>query len=282
LKHTDVTNQLIELCGKKDLSFSGKSTVVVAAIQKISKEDILQHLDYAGVIPECMAHDSSEEKLFAKYCDSLMAAALAQLGLDAKLIGERADAADVEAEGNGYKLVGDAKAFRLSRTAKNQKDFKVEALNQWRHGADYACLVGPIYQYPNTNSQIYGQAIRYNVTMLSYTHLAFMIRSGKNLRSELKKLLEVGNSLKAGKNADAYWSEITDVMLQITGKTTHDWKEAVDNTVLVLEEQAEKQILFWEEQKVNIRKMDHGAAVNNLIKALKIDEKIEVIKKTVS
>ena len=33
-----------------------------------------------------------------------------------------------------YSLVADAKAFRLSRTAKNQKDFKVQAMDglAWR------------------------------------------------------------------------------------------------------------------------------------------------------
>jgi hypothetical protein len=37
----------------------------------------------------------------------------------------RADSADVEGATKDYTIVGDAKAFRLSRTAKNQKDFKV-------------------------------------------------------------------------------------------------------------------------------------------------------------
>ena len=33
-----------------------------------------------------------------------------------------------------YTLIADAKSFGLSRTAKNQKDFKVTALSNWREG----------------------------------------------------------------------------------------------------------------------------------------------------
>lgn len=157
------------------------------------------HLEYVGVIPESFEHDSTEEKLYAKYCDALLARALRELGLDAHMLSERSGAADVRAEGDGYELVGDAKAFRLSRTAKNQKDFKVETLNQWREGADFACLVGPLYQYPSTNSQVYAQAIRYKVTLLSYTHLDFLIRSGKVDKRSLAELWRVGEEVRQGK-----------------------------------------------------------------------------------
>lgn len=92
-----------------------------------------------------------------------MARALQELGFNAYAVDARGDSADVHATGAGYELVGDAKAFRLSRTTKNAKDFKVESLNEWRRGADYALLLSPFYQYPNTRSQIYAQAIRYNL-----------------------------------------------------------------------------------------------------------------------
>ena len=67
------------------------------------------------------------------------------------------------------------KAFRLSRTAKNQKDFKVEALSKWRKDKDFACFICPLYQYPKNTSQIYRQAIERNVTLLSYIHLVYML-----------------------------------------------------------------------------------------------------------
>ena len=75
---------------------------------------VVAQVEYAGVIPESYSHDSSEEKLFAKYCDYLLAKALAALGMESSVSEERADAADVTASIRNYSVGGDAKAFRLS------------------------------------------------------------------------------------------------------------------------------------------------------------------------
>ena len=60
----------------------------------------------------------------SKYTDSVVSESFIAIGLNSVVVSARADAADVQARGNGFSLVADAKAFRLSRTAKNQKDFK--------------------------------------------------------------------------------------------------------------------------------------------------------------
>ena len=95
--------------------------------------------------------------------------------LSAKL----ADSADVLAESpiHGYTLVADAKAFRMSRTAKNQKDFKVTALSSWRNDNDFAVLCAPYFQYPSKSSQIYAQALEKNVCLLSWEHFIFLINN---------------------------------------------------------------------------------------------------------
>jgi hypothetical protein len=281
MKYNQVAEEIVRII-KAASSFSERGSGIQAALSRCSRDEILDHLDYAGVIPERFDHDSTEEKVFAKYCDALLSRALTELGLRSRVIEERGDAADVHAESDtpAYKIVGDAKAFRLSRTAKNQKDFKVEALNQWRHGADYALLAGPIYQYPNTNSQIYQQAIRYNVTLLSYTHLAFMIRSKVGKRNDLSELWKVGTTLKANPSALAYWAIIRDVMLKITGKTNVEWEKAVQMGRERLREEAAEQIKFWEEEKKRIATLDKNTAIKMLIKALKIDPKISVIRRS--
>jgi hypothetical protein len=80
---------------------------------------------------------------------------------------ERSNCADVVGKSviHGYSFVGDAKAFRLSRTAKNQKDFKVKSMSDWRGDHDYSILVCPYFQYPKNNSQIYGQALDGNICL---------------------------------------------------------------------------------------------------------------------
>jgi type II restriction enzyme len=276
-------NQVVEEINKliaNTISFSEAGSQLQEALSSCSTEDFLDHLDYGGVIPERFEHDSTEEKVFAKYCDALLARALSELGYDTNVIEARSNRADVEAECKAYCLVGDAKAFRLSRTARNQKDFKVEALNQWRSEADYACLLAPLYQYPNTNSQIYSQAIRYNVTLLSYTHLAFMIRSNKVDADNLVELWQLGKTLTENQSALAYWAAIRDVMLTITGKNDAAWEGAIQDAYAHLQEQAIEEIRYWEERRKHIEKLGKKAAVKMLIKTLKIDSKITVIRRT--
>ncbi|MCL0090097.1 HindIII family type II restriction endonuclease [Dehalococcoidia bacterium] len=284
MKHSEAISRVIELSGNSSLSFPDKANQLEAALSDCSIEDILEHLDYAGVIPECFEHDSTEEKLYAKYCDALLARALTELGLRAEMIAEHSGAADVRANADTYQLVGDAKAFRLSRTAKNQKDFKVGALNEWREGADYACLVAPFYQYPSTNSQIYSQAIQYNVTLLSYTHIVFMLRSQQVNQHSLMELWQIGQNLRTGQGisqrASSYWSAILRVVLKITGKLGADWESAVEAANVPLREQAREQIRYWEEEKKRLQALDQKSAVKQLIKALKIDTKIQVVRRT--
>jgi hypothetical protein len=279
LKQDSVTETLMNLCTDKQLNFQAKGKIVQKGIADCTREQIIEHLNYAGVIPECYGHDSTEEKIFAKYCDALLARALCEIGLEARAIEERSDAADVIARGDAYTLVGDAKAFRLSRTAKNQKDFKIEALNAWRKEAEYACLVCPLYQYPNKNSQIYGQAIRYNVTLLSYTHLSFLIRHEPKATS-LRKLWEANKSAKPSKSAGDFWPNINDIVLEITHKTGKDWENAVRQDLSRLPFQAKEQIKYLEGIKEQLKTMPKEVLVRELAKALKIEAKIRVIKET--
>ncbi|MFH2137429.1 MAG: HindIII family type II restriction endonuclease [Candidatus Omnitrophota bacterium] len=282
MKYNQINKTIFEICHDNSLNFIAKSTEIEKRLNTCNDAEILLHIDHAGVIPECFDHDSTEEKVFAKYCDSLLARAFRIIGLDAHTIPERSDAADVIAKQDQHTIVGDAKAFRLSRTAKNQKDFKVEALDKWRKGADYACLVSPLYQYPNSNSQIYEQAIRYNVTLLSYTHLAFIIRNKTALQRNdgLKELWDTPKSLTATKSAYTYWNTIDTKILQLLNKTSAEWKSFIDEQIKILPEKAKEQIAFWEEEKQRIGGLSHDKAVEELLKALKINAKIEIIKRT--
>ena len=55
---------------------------------------VLDHLRLCGSIPERYGHDTSEEKLYSKYTDALLATAYRYMGLSAAVLSERADAAD--------------------------------------------------------------------------------------------------------------------------------------------------------------------------------------------
>lgn len=270
------------ICREDGTSFKEKTELLFEQLENLDREAITLHTEYGGVIPESFSHDSSEEKLFAKYCDFLLAKVLSLLGMDAHVIEERADAADVEARSKTYSLVGDAKAFRLSRTAKNQKDFKVEALNQWKKDADYACLVCPLYQYPTKTSQIYDQAIRYNVSLLSFTHLGFMLRTRALQVKEFDNIWKLSGTLASGKEAAPYWKAMTRQVALATGKSFDDWEKYLLGSKKLLRTQAREQLTFWEREKDRIRQMDHDQAVEALISALRIDSNIAMITRTIA
>jgi len=173
-------------------------------IKKNGVSLLINHLRLCGNIPESYGHDTSEEKLYSKYTDCLLSLAYSALGLKSLVLKERADAADVEAFAKDYSFVADAKAFRLSRTAKNQKDFKVQAMHGWKRGKPYAMVVCPIYQLPTSSSQIYQQATTQNVCIFTYSHIALLLaysekESKEKAQQLLKKIFETVKALNPSK-----------------------------------------------------------------------------------
>ena len=211
MKRTDVIALVFKIAKLED-AFD----ILEGEFAKITKDELSSNLLECGIIPELFGHDSSEEKLWAKYCDILLAQTLTHLSIPAEVLRARGDSADVFGRTHSYSIVGDAKAFRLSRSAKNQKDFKVQALDDWRKSNTFACLVSPLYQYPRRGSQIYEQAIGRNVTLFSYTHLKFLLDyiDGQNLDS----LWRIGNGLPTSKSAQQYWEAIDRTVCHIAGK----------------------------------------------------------------
>ena len=99
------------------------------------------------------------------------------MNFEVTVLRERSNCADIIAQSryHNYSLVGDAKAFRLSRTAKNAKDFKVESMVHWREDNDFSVLACPYFQYPKSNSQIYRSALNGNVSLFSWEYLYIII-----------------------------------------------------------------------------------------------------------
>ncbi len=137
--------EIVQISGKFGDDSQRIDAELSAEVEKEGSQAILDHLRLCGSIPEKYGHDTSEEKLYSKYTDALLATALRYVSPNAIVLTERADAADVEAVAPTFALVGDAKVFRLSRTAKNQKDFKIEAMHGWKRGKPHAMVVCPIY-----------------------------------------------------------------------------------------------------------------------------------------
>ena len=152
------------------------------------------------------------------------------MGFNSLVLKERADVADVECVNDDYSFVADAKAFRLSRTAKNQKDFKVQAMDGWKHGKPYAMVVCPVYQLPSRTSQIYQQAGTRSVCIGTYTHLAVLSRYAQIASKDkaIELVHEVFKSVEAmnpSKDAGTYWQIVNRTMLEFDQAISDIWKE---------------------------------------------------------
>jgi len=250
-------------------------------------DDIVPVLEQIGTIPEAIAHDSTEEKLFAKASDILLSRAFCEIGLKSTVIKERANSADVLAESPLYEytLVADAKAFRMSRTAKNQKDFKVNALSEWRKDADYAVLCAPYFQYPKSQSQIFEQSIENNVCLLSWEHLVFMIKQGikESLVCNLSALWNYGEELShivvVADKKKSFLEDYNQVFLSLLGCQPEDYVNALTEQIPIIIQRGLVEKAFWEKEKSNILKYSRKQAIEELISSKKIEEKIQQIEK---
>lgn len=239
-------------------------------IAKEGSEILLDHLRLCGAMPEQYRHDSSEEKLYSKYTDAVICESLNAIGLRSTVIASRADAADVQAQGTKYSLVADAKAFRLSRTAKNQKDFKIQAMDGWRNGLDYAVVVCPIYQLPSRTSQIYQQAIARNVCILSYSHLAVLVnlamRKGNPAAARgLSNILKKVSLLHPSKNAADYWTEINRALVESLKSDNNLWTVEKTASLEALTVLRKESLMYLRTERNRLLSLSHKQALEELI-----------------
>lgn len=269
--------------GSADRDFESASKLLEECVN--ADVDFIHTLRQIGIIPECIAHDSTEEKLFSKASDAVLSRAFREIGLKSAVLKERGDAADVLAESpiHGYTLVADAKAFRMSRTAKNQKDFKVVALSGWRKDSEYAVLCAPYFQYPSKSSQIYAQGLEHNVCLFSWEHLIFLIENGIKETPALS-FAPLWNFCDAYAHrvlcADmkkSFIEPLNSAVLELTGMTRDMFDVRLNAQAAVMIERGEREKLFWKEEIAKIQEYTKEQAISELIKAKKIREKISQI-----
>ena len=268
---------IVNLCAER-AGFREDAATLAAYIAAPDRPALIEALLECGVIPESFGHDSTEEKLYAKYCDVLLSLAFTALGMQSTVIAERADSADVLGMAAAYAIVGDAKAFRLSRTAKNQKDFKVTALSGWRGAHNYAVLVCPIYQYPNTRSQIYVQATSQNVTLLGYVHVAFLVEHALDVAANLESVWGVGADMQRSNNAAAYWQAVDKAVCAAVNKSDADLVAFKDRERSVLEAIKNVEVAHLQSEIEQALRLTKQKAIQRLISEMNTPARIEQIK----
>jgi len=277
-------DRIQQLSGDFGVDAQSVENEIEAELDEQGIDSLMSHLRLCGAIPESYEHDTSEEKLYSKYTDVVIHEAYKKIGLNSIVLKERADVADVECVADDYSFVADAKAFRLSRTAKNQKDFKVEAMHRWKHGKPYAMVVSPIYQLPSKSSQIYQQASSRSVCIWTYSHLALAAKYsseyGKdNALGLLHEIFKAVEALQPDKSATAYWQAVNRVMIGYGEGLRELWEEekvASTESVFVSRQEG---LSYLASQREKIMKMSKEEAIKAVLKSHKIDGKISAIQK---
>jgi type II restriction enzyme len=266
--------------------FGSDSTRVEAELSEEIDQNglpaLLDHLRLCSAIPESYGHDTSEEKLYSKYTDALISAAYSRMGFKSRVLTERADAADVEVVTGTYSFVADAKVFRLSRTAKNQKDFKVQAMDGWKHGKPFAMVVCPLYQLPSRSSQIYQQAGARNVCIFSYPHLAVLAQlvetEGADAVIDLvHNVFKTVQAMNPTKDANPYWQAVNRTLLDYGGPVADLWQMEKLATLESIKISKEIGLAHYASEREAIMRMTHDEALDKLIDMHKIDSRIQTI-----
>ena len=275
-----------QIIKKSTLEFVEASEQLEALIFSCSKEDLLDLVKEIGTIPEEIGHDSTEEKLYTKVSDIVFAKALDEIGYTVRVLRERADCADIVAQSkyHNYSFVGDAKAFRLSRTAKNAKDFKVKSMVHWRGDCDYSVLACPFFQYPKSSSQIYKEALDGNVSLFSWELLYILLKEGvvetpdrclKDLWNQSALIASRTHVDKAKINFLGTQNENIREILKVSEKTFEGYFSEIKKSLI---NRGGEEIKFYEFEIDRVNGLSREAAIEELLLSMKLHGKIETIK----
>lgn len=278
---SELNTKIKQVSGTKD--FISATSEIINYIDK--SENVIDILKQIGTIPESMGHDTTEEKLFSKASDAVLARAFRELGLRSRVLADRSDSADVIAESDvyNYSLVADAKSFRMSRTAKNQKDFKVSALSNWRGDNDYAVLCSPYFQLPRVSSQIYAQATTSNVCLFSWEHIIFLLEKGIketnqiNLSSVWKFSKTHGKTCTVSNLKKSFIEDFNIELVKLAGSSITDLNHSLEEQVRVIQTRGNLEKDYWVNRISEIRKYSREQAIEELIKSQNISGKIAQI-----
>ena len=276
----------IELSDCSSLSFPDATQRLQERIYALDRAHTIQLVSQIGSIPEDIGHDSTEEKLYAKVSDILLAKSLIEMNLEATVLTQRADCADVVAQSHyhRYSLVGDAKAFRLSRTARNAKDYKVNSMAIWKGDSEYAVLVCPYFQYPKSKSQIYKEALSGNIALFSWEYLYILLKEGIRESSSINlsalwnqsgiisKTTTVSNSKSCFLNQQ---NQNISKILKITPEKFYEYFNSVKELIV---ERGNTEIQYYEQEIERVKQLNREEAIAELLGNLKLESKIATIR----
>lgn len=272
--------------------FPEASEEIKRYVNELDRQTVIDIVKEIGTIPECIEASSSSEKLFSKASDCILARCFSELGMPSIAVNERGNSADIIARSiHGYTLVADAKTFRLSRTAKNQKDFKIDTLSNWRGSEhDFALLVAPYFQYPNTVSQIYSSALDKQVCLLSWEHILFLLENNV-MESDTLSLEAIWNApvrlardtrIAYADRMNCQFPYINQMLCDRISVPIQRFNEQLDVCKDIIRNRGNYELEYLNTEKEAITILTRDEAIAELLKSKKVLERISTIEKFVS
>ncbi|MCQ2352197.1 MAG: HindIII family type II restriction endonuclease [Victivallaceae bacterium] len=255
-------------------------------LQKIDKEMHQQRFEdlliISGFIPDLYPSDSSEETLFSKLVECLVAEWARRMGFLGEIIKQKASYEDIRITIGKNVVVCDAKSFRLGRSqqAPNAKDFlKLEDIRKWMDR--YPASIGGLVTYPckhewTGKSDIYQYCSTKDAptVMLPYKYLAFLLHNKSSYdTSDLIQLWDYArifpNKLTKdmpGGNRVAYWKQIDKEIVRITKTSAGDLVAFMSraNTLIAQCVAENERALQSTKQQIITRIMDEVGQENNI------------------
>ena len=261
-------------------------------VNDLERQTVVDIVKEIGTIPECIEASSSSEKLFSKASDCILARCFSELGIPSIAVNERGNSADIIARSiHGYTLVADAKTFRLSRTAKNQKDFKIDTLSNWRGSEhNFALLVAPYFQYPNTVSQIYSSALDKQVCLLSWEHILFLLENSV-METDTLSLEAIWNApvrlardtrIAYADRMNCQFPYINQMLCDRISVPIQRFNEQLNICKEIIRNRGNSELEYLNTEKEAITTLSRDEAIAELLKSKKVLERISTIEKFVS
>lgn len=206
---------------------------------KYDDEKFCKLLSCAGFIPDLYKSDSSEETLFSKLTEILVAEWAERMGFKSNVVKTKSSYEDINFSISEKIIVCDAKSFRLGRSqqAPNVKDFlKPADIQKWLNRHENG--LGGLITFPDTHdwtesSDVYLYCTDKNcpTVILSYVHLALILHfCNKHSAKKLKQLWNYEklfpkplNRKISGGNRKAYWSVINSKIISVLDISESDF-----------------------------------------------------------
>ena len=222
-------------------------------------------LTISGFIPDLYPSDSSEETLFSKMVECLVAEWARRMGFRSEIIKQKASYEDVKIAIDGQIVVCDAKSFRLGRSqaAPNAKDFlKLEDIRKWMDR--YTSSIGGLVTYPCKHEWTKGSDIyQYCSTsdaptvMLPYKYLSYLLHHkgafGVNNLTRLwdyKRIFpDKLSKTMSGGNKMPYWEKIDAEIVSITGTSKKVLNAYMDAAGALIADCVDKNIAFLQNER---------------------------------